>query len=42
MWEKDVGATGFRIRGEDIDEATIAISDYDCRAYVLLNVSLLP
>lgn len=42
MWEKDEGATGFRFRGDGIDQATISINDYDCRAYVMLNVSLLP
>jgi len=42
MWEKDIGATGLRFRGDGIDQATIAINDYDCRAYVMLNVSLLP
>lgn len=42
MWEKDTGATGFRFRGDGIDQATIAINEYDCRAYVMLNVSLLP
>jgi hypothetical protein len=42
MWEKDEGATGFRVRGEGIDQATIAVNDYDCRGYLLVNVSLLP
>lgn len=42
MWEKDEGAHGFRVRGDGIDQATIAVNEYDCRAYVLFNVSLLP
>lgn len=42
MWEKDTGATGFRIRSDDIDQANIAVSEYDCRAFVSINVSLLP
>jgi hypothetical protein len=42
MWEKDEGATGFRIRNEDIDQATITLNEYDCRAYVMFNVSLFP
>lgn len=42
MWEKDVGGTGFRIRSEDIDQAMIVVNDYDCRAYVSVNVSLFP
>ncbi len=42
MWEKDTGATGFRIRSDDIDQATIAVNEYDCRAFISINVSLLP
>ena len=42
MWEKDTGATGFRVRGEGIDQATIAVNEYDCRGHLLVNVSLMP
>jgi hypothetical protein len=42
MWEKDEGATGIRFRGEGIDQAMITFNDYDCQAYVMINVSLLP
>lgn len=42
MWEKDEGAMGFRVKGEGIDQATIALSDYDCRAYAMISASLTP
>ena len=42
MWENDLGAMGFRVRGDDIDQATISINSYDCRALVGISVSLLP
>lgn len=42
MWEKDDGATGFRVRGDGIDQASFAISDYDCQGYANISVSLLP
>ncbi len=42
MWEKDEGATGFRVRGEGIDQASIAINEYDCQGYASISVSFLP
>jgi len=42
MWEKDDGATGLRIRGEGIDQASFAFNDYDCQVWVSISVSLLP
>jgi len=42
MWEKDVGAMGFRFRSDDIDQGTISINSYDCRVAVMISVSLLP
>lgn len=42
MWEKDEGATGFRVRGDTIDQATISINSYDCRVLVGISASLLP
>jgi len=42
MWEKDLGAMGFRVRGDNIDQATISINSYDCRALVGISVSLMP
>jgi len=42
MWENDLGAMGFRVRGDDIDQATISINSYDCRALVGISVSLMP
>ena len=42
MWENDLGAMGFRVRSDDIDQATIAINSYDCRVLVGISVSLLP
>jgi len=42
MWEKDTGATGFRVKSDDIDQAVIAVNEYDCRALILISVSLLP
>lgn len=42
MWENDLGAMGFRVRGDAIDQATISINSYDCRTLVGISVSLLP
>lgn len=42
MWENDLGAMGFRVRGDNIDQATISINSYDCRALVGISISLLP
>jgi len=42
MWENDLGAMGFRVRGDNIDQATISINSYDCRVLVGISVSLLP
>jgi len=42
MWENDVGAMGFRVKGENIDQATISIRSYDCRTLVGISISLLP
>lgn len=42
MWEKDVGATGLRVRGEGIEEAMVVVNSYDCRAYVMLSITILP
>ena len=42
MWENDLGATGFRVRSDNIDQATISINSYDCRVLVGISVSLLP
>jgi len=42
MWENDLGAMGFRVRSDDIDQATISINSYDCRTLVGISVSLLP
>ena len=42
MWENDLGAMGFRVRSDNIDQATISINSYDCRVLVGISVSLLP
>jgi len=42
MWEKDTGSMGFRVKGEGINLANVAVSSYDCRAYIDINISLLP
>jgi hypothetical protein len=42
MWEKDDGATGFRVRGDTVDQVTVSINSYDCRVLVGINASLLP
>lgn len=42
MWENDDGATGLRIRGDGIDQASFAFYEYDCHPAVSVSVSLLP